>query len=224
MGSRHAARRENDAVRVICRFRLEVVVQSCYLVERRNFQPESPGYHMDIFESRDNDLSDTPQPHTSLHHASRVDQLFGPPSAPLIRVGRRRWMLQTGLTGAAGLSLPAVLQTRAQAAERRIQICEQLPLQAEMMDKFAIIRSMDAGASNHTPITFQAANPKAQRTEIGRQGGGYPSMGSVAAQHKRLLISTMNRTKFATVTVVIRWGRRHSCRDGWLRQVSHLSR
>ena len=59
MGSRHAAHRENDAVRVICKFRLEVVVQSCYWVERRNFQPESPGYHMDIFESRDNDLSDT---------------------------------------------------------------------------------------------------------------------------------------------------------------------
>jgi len=65
-----------------------------------------------------------------------------------------------------------------------IQICEHLPLQAAMMDKFAIIRSMDATASNHTPITFQAANPKAQRTEIGRQGGGYPSMGSVAAKFR----------------------------------------
>jgi hypothetical protein len=50
------------------------------------------------------------------------------------------------------------------------------------MEKFAIIRSMDASASNHTPITFQAANPRAKRTETGRQGGGYPSMGSVAAK------------------------------------------
>ena len=65
-----------------------------------------------------------------------------------------------------------------------IQICEHMPLQAAMMDKFAIIRSMDATASNHTPITFQAANPKAQRAEIGRQGGGYPSMGSVAAKFR----------------------------------------
>lgn len=65
-----------------------------------------------------------------------------------------------------------------------IQICEHMPLQAAMMDKFAIIRSMDATASNHTPITFQAANPKAQRTDIGRQGGGYPSMGSVAAKFR----------------------------------------
>lgn len=63
-----------------------------------------------------------------------------------------------------------------------IEICEHLPLQAAMMDKFTIIRSMDASASNHTPITFQAGNPRAQRTEIGRQGGGYPSMGSVAAK------------------------------------------
>jgi hypothetical protein len=65
-----------------------------------------------------------------------------------------------------------------------IQICEHMPLQAAMMDKFAIIRSMDATSSNHTPITFQAANAKAQRTEIGRQGGGYPSMGSVAAKFR----------------------------------------
>jgi len=65
-----------------------------------------------------------------------------------------------------------------------IQICEHMPLQAALMEKFAIIRSMDASASNHTPITFQAANPKAQRTEIGRQGGGYPSMGSVAAKFR----------------------------------------
>lgn len=65
-----------------------------------------------------------------------------------------------------------------------IQICEHLPLQAAMMDQFAIIRSMDASSSNHTPITFQAGNPKAQRTEIGRQGGGYPSMGSVAAKFR----------------------------------------
>jgi hypothetical protein len=65
-----------------------------------------------------------------------------------------------------------------------IEICEHMPKLATMMDKFAIIRSMDAGASNHTPITFQAANPKAQRSEIGRQGGGYPSMGSVAAKFK----------------------------------------
>jgi len=168
--------------------------------------------------------------HSAHHEAGGLGQWFGPEQNPLIRVGRRRWMLQTGLSGMAGLSLPALLQSQAQGAadgirkkatsviqiwlsggpsqidmwdmkpempqEIRgpfkpvstsvpgIQICEHLPLQAAMMDKFAIIRSMDAGASNHTPITFQAANPKAQRSEVGRQGGGYPSMGSVAAKFR----------------------------------------
>ena len=168
--------------------------------------------------------------HIQRHQAAGLAQLFGPDSDPLIRVGRRGWMLRAGLTGVAGLSLPALLQSRAESgqeptstratsvnqiwlsggpsqidmwdmkpdmpAEIRgpfkpistsvpgIQICEHMPLQAAMMDKFAIIRSMDATASNHTPITFQAANPKAQRTEIGRQGGGYPSMGSVAAKFR----------------------------------------
>ncbi len=165
---------------------------------------------------------------TSSHAFPGSENLFGPSANPLLKVGRRRWILQAGLSGIAGLSLPALLQSQATASKlqtrRRatsviqiwlsggpsqidmwdmkpemspeirgpfkpiptcvpgIEICEHMPLQAQMMDKFAIIRSMDAGASNHTPITFQAANPKAQRTEIGRQGGGYPSMGSVAAK------------------------------------------
>lgn len=63
-----------------------------------------------------------------------------------------------------------------------IDVIEHFPKQAAMMDKFAIIRSMDATSSNHTPITFQAANPKARRTDNGRDGDGYPSMGSVAAK------------------------------------------
>ena len=164
------------------------------------------------------------------HSTNAIGQLFGPEANPLLQIGRRRWMLQAGLAGAAGLSLPGLLQAKALGgvAENKkratsviqiwlsggpsqidmwdmkpemspeirgpfkpistcvpgIDICEHMPLQAAMMDKFAIIRSMDAGASNHTPITFQAANPKAQRSEIGRQGGGYPSMGSVAAKFK----------------------------------------
>lgn len=168
--------------------------------------------------------------HIPSHQSAGVGRLFGPDRDPLICVGRRGWMLQAGLAGVAGLSLPMLLQSRVESAQeasnRRatsviqiwlsggpsqidmwdmkpempleirgpfqpistsvpgIQICEHMPLQAAMMEKFAIIRSMDASASNHTPITFQAANPKAQRTDIGRQGGGYPSMGSVAAKFR----------------------------------------
>src|SRR5205823_4575352 len=36
-----------------------------------------------------------------------------PAAADLIRVGSRRWFLQTGLAGLAGLSLPALLRGRA---------------------------------------------------------------------------------------------------------------
>src|SRR5262249_22853104 len=35
---------------------------------------------------------------------------------------------------------------------------------------------------NHTPITMQAGNALARRTDDGKDGGGYPSMGSVAAE------------------------------------------
>ncbi|MGV2336975.1 MAG UNVERIFIED_CONTAM: DUF1501 domain-containing protein [Planctomycetaceae bacterium] len=142
-------------------------------------------------------------------------------------------MLQAGLSGLAGLSLPGLLRQTASAAQGKttvarpvrsviqiwlsggpsqidmwdmkpeqppeirgpfrpistcvpgVQICEHLPLQAKMLDRYAIVRSMDASSSNHTPITFQAGNPKAQRTEIGRQGGGIPSMGAVAARFQR---------------------------------------
>ena len=165
--------------------------------------------------------------HPLHHRATTTTDLLGPASRPLVQVGSRRWVLQTGLAGLAGLSIPAVLQARDMATDRRaqrptaviqiwlsggpsqidswdmkpempleirgpfqpvatnvpgIEICEHLPLQAAMMDKFAILRSIDCTSSNHTPITFQAGNPKAQRVNIGRQGGGYPSMGSVAAK------------------------------------------
>lgn len=59
---------------------------------------------------------------------------------------------------------------------------EHLPLQASIADKLSIIRSVDCSASNHTPITMQAGNPLARRTNDGKDGGGYPSMGSIAAK------------------------------------------
>ncbi|MCE9532915.1 MAG: DUF1501 domain-containing protein [Planctomycetes bacterium] len=63
-----------------------------------------------------------------------------------------------------------------------IRVSEHFPLQARIMDKLALIRSVDCKASNHTPITMQAGNALARRTREGDQGGGFPSMGSVAAK------------------------------------------
>lgn len=65
-----------------------------------------------------------------------------------------------------------------------IEVCEHLPKTAEIMDKLTILRSVDCSASNHTPITMQAGNPLAQRTDDGKDGGGYPSMGSIVARFR----------------------------------------
>jgi hypothetical protein len=65
-----------------------------------------------------------------------------------------------------------------------IHFTEHLPLQASIADKLTIIRSVDCSASNHTPITMQAGNPLARRTDDGRDGAGYPSMGSIVARFR----------------------------------------
>ena len=65
-----------------------------------------------------------------------------------------------------------------------VNFSEHLPLQASIADKLSIIRSVDCSSSNHTPITMQAGNPLARRTNDGKDGGGYPSMGSVAAKFR----------------------------------------
>ncbi len=65
-----------------------------------------------------------------------------------------------------------------------VSFTEHLPLQASIADKLSIIRSVDCSSSNHTPITMQAGNPLARRTNDGKDGAGYPSMGSIAAKFR----------------------------------------
>ncbi|MBI3821154.1 MAG: DUF1501 domain-containing protein [Planctomycetes bacterium] len=159
-------------------------------------------------------MNPTPTAHAAVHRL---------PPADLVRVGSRRWFLQTGLAGLAGLTLADVVRANPspardpkavilfwlsggpsqidtwdpkpdapaeirgpyrsiQTSVAGIRVCEHLPLQARIMDKLTILRAVDCSASNHTPITMQAGNPLARRTDDGRDGGGYPSMGSVAAK------------------------------------------
>jgi len=64
-----------------------------------------------------------------------------------------------------------------------VHICEHLPKLAGMLDRFTVIRSVDARHSNHEPNTvFQTANLEAEpRTNpIAEQ---YPAIGSIVAKH-----------------------------------------
>ena len=169
-----------------------------------------------------------------LHDASHFERTrnspFAPPPSDWIRVGSRRWFLQTGLAGIGGLTLAQIAALKARASsspparDRKsvilfwlsggpshldmwdpkpaapreirspfgtihtkvpgIEFTEHLPLQASIADRLSVIRSVDCSASNHTPITLQAGNPLARRTDNGKDGDGYPSMGSIAANFR----------------------------------------
>ena len=181
--------------------------------------------------------SDARRDHGGEHAVSSAAH-WCPPATDLVRWGSssRRWFLQAGLSGVAGLSAAELLRLQALGADagpssggsrtpqRKAVIlfwlsggpshidlwdpkpdapseirgpfgtiatkipgarfCEHLPKQAAIADKLTVIRSVDCSASNHTPITMQAGNPLARRTDDGRDGAGYPSMGSIAARFK----------------------------------------
>jgi hypothetical protein len=62
-------------------------------------------------------------------------------------------------------------------------LCEHLPKQAAMLDKFTIVRSVDAQFSNHEPNkVFQTANLEAE-PRINRTAEMYPAIGSIVAKH-----------------------------------------
>jgi hypothetical protein len=61
-------------------------------------------------------------------------------------------------------------------------VCEHLPKQAAMMDRFTLIRSVDARHSNHEPNqVFQTGNLEAA-PRINSRGRLYPAIGSIVAK------------------------------------------
>jgi uncharacterized protein (DUF1501 family) len=168
--------------------------------------------------------------HSTEHAGATQHNPLRPAAADLIRVGSRRWFLQTGLAGLAGISVPALLRCRAQsraaaAASRKaviliwlsggpsqldtwdpkpdapseirgpfgsiatrvpgVRLCEHLPLQARILDRLALIRSVDCRAStDHYPAPMQAGNALAQRSRVGSSTATHPSMGSLAARFR----------------------------------------
>jgi hypothetical protein len=64
-----------------------------------------------------------------------------------------------------------------------VVICEHLPKQAAMLDRFTIIRSVDAKHSNHSPnIVFQTANLAAE-PRTNPEATKYPAVASIIAKH-----------------------------------------
>jgi len=65
-----------------------------------------------------------------------------------------------------------------------VHICEYLPKQAAMLDKFTLIRSVDCRQSNHEPnMVMQTAN-RAAEPRTNQKGHLYPAIGSVVARHR----------------------------------------
>jgi len=171
------------------------------------------------------------QCHDTGHAGVAWSHALRPAASDLIRVGSRRWFLQTGLTGLAGLSLPGLLQHRAKAAtaggtakktavilvwlsggpshidtldpkpaapsEIRgpfdsiatrvpgVRLGEHLPLLAGIMDRLALVRSVDCRTSvDHFPAPMQAGDPAAQRSKVNPYIGTHPAMGAVAARFR----------------------------------------
>jgi hypothetical protein len=63
-----------------------------------------------------------------------------------------------------------------------VRICEHLPLQAAMLDRFTLVRSVDARHSNHEPNqVFQTGNLEAA-PRVNRNGDKYPAIGSLIAK------------------------------------------
>lgn len=83
-----------------------------------------------------------------------------------------RTLMNRGPFGAIQTKQPGVL------------ICEHLPKQAAMLDKFTLIRSVDARHSNHEPNkVFQTANIEAE-PRIDPSRDMYPAIGSIVAKHQ----------------------------------------
>jgi hypothetical protein len=64
-----------------------------------------------------------------------------------------------------------------------VRVCQHLPRMAAMLDRFTLIRSVDARHSNHEPnMVFQTGNAEAA-PRLNPRGRLYPAIGSVVAKH-----------------------------------------
>ena len=65
-----------------------------------------------------------------------------------------------------------------------VHLCEYLPRQAAMLDRFTIIRSVDCRDSNHEPDHVMQTGFRAATPRVNPQGHLYPAIGSVVARFR----------------------------------------
>jgi hypothetical protein len=63
-------------------------------------------------------------------------------------------------------------------------LCEHLPHQAAMLDKFTVIRSVDCRNSNHEPNMVMQTGNREAAPRVNPLGRLYPAIGSVIAKHR----------------------------------------
>ena len=65
-----------------------------------------------------------------------------------------------------------------------ISICQHLPKQAAMMDKFTLLRSVDCRGSNHEPNQVMQTGNRDAAPRSNPKGDRYPAMGSIIAKFR----------------------------------------
>jgi hypothetical protein len=70
-----------------------------------------------------------------------------------------------------------------QTAVPGIEICEHLPRQAAMMDRFTLIRSVDCAKSSHQPNQVIQTGHRLAAPRTNPDGDKYPAIGSIVAKH-----------------------------------------
>jgi hypothetical protein len=94
-----------------------------------------------------------------------------------------------------------------------VHICEYLPKQAAMLDRFTVIRSVDCRESNHEPnMVMQTAN-RAAEPRTNRIGHLYPAIGSIVAK-----LSDSGNRGMPPYIVLNMKSRSHVAWGGWLGQ------
>lgn len=94
-----------------------------------------------------------------------------------------------------------------------VHVCEFLPKQAAMLDRFTIIRSVDCRESNHEPDHVMQTGFRAATPRVNPQGHLYPAIGSVVAK-----LRGANRPGLPPHVVLNLKDKSHLAWGGWLGQ------